>query len=54
MPIEIKEMVIRATVEPDQPQPTNITPSAANHAQVRALRDRIEELMKMINERNER
>lgn len=54
MPIEIKELVVRATVEREQPRQNSTAPGGANHAQVRALRDRIDELMKMINERNER
>ncbi|NMM49679.1 DUF5908 family protein [Marinigracilibium pacificum] len=54
MPIEIKELVIRATVEREQPQRNNMMSSGASNSQVRALKDRIDQLMKMINERNER
>lgn len=54
MPIEIKELVIRATVDREQPQGTAAAPAGQSNAQVRALRDRIDELMRMINERNER
>lgn len=53
MPIEIKELVIRATVEREQPQQST-APAGAGNSQIRALRDRIDELMQMINERNER
>lgn len=54
MPIEIKELVIRATVENEQPQGRVTAPANHSSDNVRALRERIDELMRMINERNER
>ena len=54
MPIEIKELVIRASVEREQSYGRTTIPASDSSAQVWALRERIDELVRMINERNER
>lgn len=55
MPIEIKELVIRATVDADGQQSTSgQSTSRAHNTTTTALRDSVEELVKMIKEKNER
>ena len=54
MPIEIKELVIRATVDSVNQHAGGNQVSSGNGGQMKALTDRVDELMKMIKEKNER
>ncbi len=55
MPIEIKELVIRATVDQgNQGTMPNQSSSDSNCGQIKTIKDTVEELMKMIQDKNER
>lgn len=55
MPIEIKELVIRATVDQgNQGTIASQSASDSNCGQVKTIKDTVEELMKMIQDKNER
>ncbi len=54
MPIEIKELVIRATVDQGNQGTGRRQDTSGNSSQVKTLTDTVEVLMKLIKNKNER
>ena len=55
MPIEIKELVIRATIENGNTNSPGVQVTTGDgNSRIKSLNDRVDELIKLIKEKNER